>query len=212
MRLHHLFVLALPLAASACGSVDMADYDHRQRYAVSVESRAATATILRPVEGQPLTAIDAMVLSDLAREHLRRAAGSVIVAAGRDDEAFAQSLAARLIEAGVPPERIQMAVADMSGGATITVPVWTANVPECGQWPDRISPDFRNENTSNFGCSVTRNIGLMVSDPADLVRAREATGRDANRSVDVLDKYGRGKATGSDAEIKATGGLSTVGK
>ncbi|MBC7952624.1 MAG: CpaD family pilus assembly protein [Rhodospirillaceae bacterium] len=212
MRLHQLLVVILPLAVAACGGVDMANYDYRQRHEVTVESRKAVATIARPAEGQALSVTDAMVLTDLAREHLRRSAGPVVIAAGKDDDAFAQSLAARLADAGVPADRIQIAVSETSGSATITVPVWTAKVPECGQWPDRVNPDFRNENTWNFGCSVTRNIGLMVSDPADLVRAREATGRDANRSVDVLTKYGQGKATGAEAEAQASGGLSTVGK
>ncbi|MBC7908511.1 MAG: CpaD family pilus assembly protein [Rhodospirillaceae bacterium] len=211
MRLYRFLALAIPLAASAC-SVDMANYDPHQRHEVTVESRKAIASIARPAEGQSLSATDAAVLSDLAAEHLRRGAGPMVIAAGKDDEAFARSLAARLAESGVPSERIQIATAEISGSATITVPVWVANVPECGQWPERINPDFRNENTYNFGCSVTRNIGLMVSNPADLVRARETSGRDANRSVDVLTKYGQGKATGSEAEAKPAGGLSSVGK
>lgn len=217
MRLYRFLALVIPLAVSACSSADMANYDPHQRHQVTVESRKAVAIIARPAEGQSLSATDAAVLADLAAEHLRRGAGPIVVAAGKEDEAFARSLAARLAESGIPSERIQIAAAEVSGAevsgsATVTVPVWAANVPECGQWPERINPDFRNENTYNFGCSVIRNIGLMVSNPADLMRAREPSGRDANRSVDVLTKYGQGKATGSEAEAKPAGGLSSVGK
>lgn len=210
MRLHLILAVAAGLAVTACAPRDMADYDYRQRHAVTVASGIASATIARPAEGKDLSATDAAVLNDLAAEHVRRAAGPIIIEAAPG--AFAESLAARLNAAGVAPERIQMLATPDAANATIKVPVWLAKVPECGQWPDRINPDFRNENTWNFGCAVTRNIGLMVSDPADLVRARPATGRDANRAVDVLSKYGQGKATGSEAEAKPTGGVSSVGK
>lgn len=211
MRLHLILFLAAPLAVSACAA-DMADYDHHQRHALSVESRTAMATITRPAEGMPLSATDTVVVDDLAKEYLRRGAAPVVITVGADDRAFGESLAQRLAGAGVAPERIQIAATGTAGTATITVPVWAAKVPECGQWPERINPDFNNENTWNFGCAITRNIGLMVSDPADLARARDASGRDANRSVDVLTKYGQGKPTGSEAETKPTGGVSTVGK
>lgn len=60
--------------------------------------------------------------------------------------------------------------------------------------------------------AVERNRAMMVQNPADLVRAREASGRDANRSIDVLGKYGRGEATGSAPEAMANGSVSSVGQ
>lgn len=55
--------------------------------------------------------------------------------------------------------------------------------------------------------AVARNRAMMVQNPNDLVRARASSGRDANRSVDVLGKYGRGEATASASE--AQGNTST---
>lgn len=60
--------------------------------------------------------------------------------------------------------------------------------------------------------AVERNRMMMVQNPADLYRARTATGRDGNRSVDVLGKYGRGEATGSAPEVLGTGSVSSVGQ
>lgn len=200
MRFQSFLGLAV-LALSACAGGDMADYDHRERFATTVESRSASATIARPAEGAALAATDAQVLRDLAAEHLRRGAAPVVIEIGKDDAPFGETVVARLVEAGIPRDRIQITAAgEPAATATVRVPIWVANVPECGRWEERISPDFRNENTWNFGCSVTRNIGLMVSNPADLVRAREASGRDGNRAVDVLTKYGEGKPTASGAE------------
>lgn len=60
--------------------------------------------------------------------------------------------------------------------------------------------------------AVERNRAMMVQNPADLVRAREASGRDGNRATDVLGKYGRGEATGSAPEAMAAGSVSSVGQ
>lgn len=198
-----LAILASPALLAACGPVDMADYDPHQRYQVEVQSAVATATL-----AEPMGATDRQVVRDLAAEFLRRGAGAVTV-----EGKAADSVAEALAEAGIPRERIQAKTTD-AAGAVVQVPVWQAKVPECGQWgSDGVNPELVNKNNNNFGCAITRNIGLMVADPADLVRARDSSGRDANRSVDVLGKYGQGKTTGSQAEeVKPTATISVVGK
>jgi pilus assembly protein CpaD len=143
----------------------------------------------------------------LAEESLRRGSGAATVSSG--DASFAQTLAARLQRLGVA------AKADSAKGgsdeATIAIPVWTARLPECGRFERGMNPDYDNTPNSNWGCSVNRNIAAMVQNPADLVRSREASGRDGNRSADVLDKYGHGAATGSTPEVITAGSASTVG-
>ena len=208
------WILAFAIALPACGPVDMADHDPHQRFAVQVASGDARAVIARPAEGAALSATDAAVLKDLAAEYQRRSAGPVAIIIAKDDLAFADNLVAALAEHGVPSSRIAVAAtADKPGTAIIKVPVWVAQVPECGNFPEAINPDHRNQTASNFGCAVTRNMGLMLSNPADLVRAREATGRDGARSVDVLKKYGEGKPTAAAAEAPApTATFSTVGQ
>lgn len=211
MRRPWTLALALALLLPACAPVDLADHDPHQRYAVQVESGTAQAVIARPGAGAALSATDAAALRDLAAEYQRRAAGPVAVVVAKDDLAFAEGLAAALAEHGVPPGRIAVAAtADTPGSALVRVPVWIAKVPECGNWPDRINPDFRNETSTNFGCSVTRNMGLMLSNPADLVRARDASGRDGSRAVDVVTKYGQGKPTSSTAEAPAPAATFSV--
>lgn len=195
-----LIALAAAAGLSACAA-DMAEYDPHQRFQVKVESATATASV-----AVPLNATDAQVVRDLAAEHLRRGAGAVTVAG-----AGAEAVAAALGEAGVPATRLNVTAGE--GATTIRVPVWVAKVPECGQWQADPTADHANQNTDNFGCAVTRNIGLMVSDPADLVRSRQPSGRDGNRAVDVLTKYGEGKNTGSQSETPETGAtISIVGK
>lgn len=60
--------------------------------------------------------------------------------------------------------------------------------------------------------AVERNRAMMVQNPMDLYRAREATGRDGNRAVDVLGKYGRGEATSTSGEGSSGGAIIAIGQ
>ena len=98
------------------------------------------------------------------------------------------------------------------GLAMVTVPVWGADLPDCGSWLWEPNPDFSNRDTANFGCATQRNIGLMVQNPADLVRPRGTSDRDGSRAVDVLDKYRRGASTNSAKEDTGGSSASQIGK
>lgn len=200
LRLSAAFLAILGLAACA-EPLDMGLHEHRQHYPFQVESRTAIAT-LSPSGESGLSRDDRAVLADLAREHVKRGSGPIAVK-GKDG---AQA-AAELARHGVHQASI---IVDEGGDATeIRVPVWVAIVPECGNFEKPLNPDYENAPNSNYGCSIQRNIGLMVANPADLVRARKPTGRDGQRAADVLDKYSKGQATSSVREGAST--LSTVG-
>ncbi len=199
-------VLAAFLLAG-CAEADLSEHDWRIAHPVAVERHAAVAVFDRPAEGAALSAFDRDRLGRLAAEHRRRGAGPVELVAGANAKAFAEQLAAEL-------DGIEAKVVD--GGAspdavTLRVPIWTARVPECGTFERGINPDPHNAPNSNFGCSLARNRALMLQNPADLVRAREPTGRDGNRAADVLEKYGKGQATASQAESGGSTTVSTVG-
>lgn len=87
--------------------------------------------------------------------------------------------------------------------AVVALPLVLAACPDTGvvwnDWDARPS-------------AVERNRALMVQNPNDLIRARESTGRDGTRAVDVLARYGRGEATGSALEAMSGGSVSSVGQ
>ena len=60
--------------------------------------------------------------------------------------------------------------------------------------------------------AVERNRAMMVQNPADLYRARDASGRDGNRAVDVLAKYGRGEPTASSGEAAGNAAIIAIGQ
>ncbi|MBI5165410.1 MAG: CpaD family pilus assembly protein [Magnetospirillum sp.] len=204
------------LVLAACEPTDLAEFDYRQRYPLTVEQRAASASVAQPGDGQGLSPTDRAVLADLAAEHLRRGAGPVAVTvtpseAGGGEagaRAFGALVATTLAESGIDPARVVVALAHAAaagnpGTAAVTVPVWMAKVPTCGVWVEGINPDWRNQDSANFGCSIQRNTGLMVDNPADLLRARQATGRDGARGYEVMTKYSKGEATSAAKEVGA---------
>ncbi len=210
----------LGLAACAGEPQPLADFDPHQKFRNTVEKHEAVAVVAPAADGG-LGPTDSAVLADLAREHLRRGAGPVTVTVAFDGDAaaaaqaFGQRVAAQLDAEGADAVALRLAPTPGAARPTaeVAVPVWVAAVPECGQWDERINPNYRNQNTANFGCATTRNIGLMVANPADLERARNATGRSGARSEDVLTKYGAGKATASKVEdAKPAATLSVIGR
>jgi pilus assembly protein CpaD len=188
---------------TGCAGADLSEHDWRIAHPVAVERHAAVAVF----DGPTLSAFDRDRLGRLAAEHRRRGAGPVELVAGANAKGFAQLLAAELdgveamiVEGGPSPDAV-----------TLRVPIWTARVPDCGTFERGLNPDPHNAPNSNFGCSLVRNRALMLQNPADLVRAREPTGRDGNRAADVLEKYGKGQATASQAEAGGSATVSTVG-
>ena len=212
--------LLLALALAGCGSVDMANYDYRQRYPVGVSRHEAVAEIAAPAPGEPLPAADLGRLDQLGREHIRRGAGPVAVTVGAGPGQAAQAAAAafgRQVAAALSLPEGEVAVALAAPGgpppgtARVSVPVWVSDPPDCGPRTRPVTPDYANGDLPPFGCAIQRNLGLMIQDPADLDRMRDATGRDGSRSADVLDKYRRGVPTSSAKEEASGSTASDIG-
>ncbi len=213
-------ILALVPLLAGCAA-DLTQHDYRLSHPITVEEKAAVALFVRPAEGAILSPADRDRLGRLAEESLRRGAGPIQISVGaRAGEeaaalAFAQSLADTLRAWGIT--QVTLAVTGGSdavpqpGMAQVRVPVWEAKAPECGKFERGLNPDYANAPHSNWGCSIQRNKALMVQNPADLVRARESSGRDGARAATVLEKYGKGEATSSAKEAASAGSTSSVG-
>lgn len=83
------------------------------------------------------------------------------------------------------------------GTVRVVVSRTRASVPGCPNWDRPASPDFDNQQMSNFGCAVSANIAAMVANPQDLVHGREAG--------PVVDTVTASKAVGSYRAAKPTG-------
>ena len=207
-------LVLLSMILAACDPADLSKQNAHIAHPLTAETQVAVAVF----DGPNMNDFDLGRLKRLAAESVRRNAGTVevIVRTTSSEEEAAKAFGAQVVTAlkreGVGAVTTNILVSESGdGSATVRVPVWTAVVPDCGTFKRGLNPDYDNAPHSNWGCSIQRNVGLMVKNPADLIRAREASGRDANRASDVLGKYGRGEATGSQAESKTLGSPSDVG-
>ena len=106
---------------------------------------------------------------------------------------------------GVPASRMMLRVASEDSSAdgpiVISYDTLVVTLPECGIWDKESSHDETNTNNPNFGCSIQRNIGLMIAYPRDLIEPRKTTAtHDATRSSVVLKAYRAGQPTGAVRE------------
>ncbi len=83
------------------------------------------------------------------------------------------------------------------GTVRVVVSRTRASIPGCPNWDRPASPDFDNQQMSNYGCAVGANMAAMIADPQDLVHGREAG--------PVVDSVTAAKAVQSYRAAKPTG-------
>ena len=72
-------------------------------------------------------------------------------------------------------------------------------VPECGDWSGETGFNPTNMPTRNYGCSYQRNIGLMVSDPQDLIEPDSSLSTlDSSAIERIISQYRAGEPTSSE--------------
>jgi pilus assembly protein CpaD len=87
-------------------------------------------------------------------------------------------------------------------------------LPRCPNWTSE-PQNWSNRPSSNFGCSNTTNLGLMIADPADLVGGRTLGPADGTFSALGIRRYRSGNPTPlpasatSDLQASGSGGAST---
>ena len=77
-------------------------------------------------------------------------------------------------------------------GVIVTVGRYVVTSPAC---PDRSkvdNDDFANTDASNFGCATETNLGLMVANPADLVRGEPPGAADGTLMARGVEEYRKG--------------------
>lgn len=77
----------------------------------------------------------------------------------------------------------------------VTVDRYVVTTPNCPDFSKASETNFDNTDHSNFGCASIHNLGVMVADPADLVRGRDAGAQDGAAAVLAVQRYRTGKTT-----------------
>lgn len=158
-------------------------------------------TELRAVPGNPaaLTQDQAARLDAFMRANLASSSAHVTLRQ-QGTGSLAGLVRSHLISRGIPPRNI--VVVPSPGGYRAGIPSvqvevaqYLVRVPECGDWskPPALLDDTHTH--SNFGCAMTRNLDLMVADPADLMVGQNSEIVDGQPQASAMDRYRTDKIT-----------------
>ena len=191
------FAALAALLLADCITPDGPETDSRQKDAVHVHPETAILTARLSDEPGMLIAEDEFRLSRLVAGYLERSNGPIFVSTAVPQHA--EALRLRLVAAGIPASSLVVMVGERGSAdsATFRYDRFNVSVPGCGDWSANPSINRKNDVHSNFGCAQQRDFGLMVADPADLVRIRETPSADAQNSSRVLQKYRAGTPPGA---------------
>lgn len=203
----------LVLGLAACQSGEHVSYN--DRYQVSAEMRPYRATIPLPSPESGAQTWTIRMPAGFLEDYIRRGRtalsiqpnGALTGQAGAATTVLQQWLADRDIDAVVMPAP-DGAPAD---SLTLSYDAYVAVVPECGDWSGGAGYNASNVEHNNFGCSVNRNIGLMLSDPGDLVRGRVPGPADGSRQGTVIQTYRAGGPLGTPVPPNESGSLTGLG-
>lgn len=114
-----------------------------------------------------------------------------------------------LIAFGLAPVRVPD-LAPRDDSVPVKSGTWRITPPACPDWSKEPGTDFENLPTSNFGCATVTNLGLMIADPADLVRGRDPGPADGTVAAGAVERYRKGEVKELPDEEKS--GLSATVK
>jgi pilus assembly protein CpaD len=231
VRHARLLLIGLALAAGACKHdpviTNTVPVDYRSRHPILVAERPHSIDILIGAGRGGLTATQRAQVAAFGSSWRREGNGylQVNVPKGTRNEraanATVREITSILHSVGVPQKAIAVRPYRPEQAFDVppirlAFPVMSAEVRNCGLWPDDLGPTsdpkyWSNEPYSNFGCATQRNLAAMVAEPADLLQPRAETPPSAARRQTVMEKYRQGTDTATT--VTTTGGrVSTVGQ
>ena len=208
-------VLCLAACANPTVNGPEASFDLNARFPVTVQPQMMTLRL--PYDGRPSADFDQNTDAQIARfatDYLDHGSGAIGVSAPARFRGAPEDVADRLVEFGVPRDRILVSTQDEPGlpdSVKLTFIRYTAQMAPCGDWSASVTNTASNMAPPNFGCATQHNIAAQIADPRDLVSPHAATPDDAQRRLQVLDKYRKGETTVTAKTQQQSGAVSDVG-
>ena len=188
--------MAASMLLAGCADPDLPivyhpeNYDYRARHPVTVESATAQAWIEFNEDGS-ISEGDIAKMERYFRAFISAGHGKITATLARQGLSSeiltrrAKLLRKAATVSGIRARELEIRVADAikspnsSAGAGLNFLRYVAGLPGCPDWSKKVIDNTYNTNHSNFGCATQTNLGLMIVDPADLVRKRKSTPIDA---------------------------------
>lgn len=187
--------------------VPMADY--RLQHRVYAEEKVFSLTLPLPASGHLSPSLHRQNIERFASDYIRRGHGPLLVSqnGGGNTSRESQSMVARtLYSTGVPEKSIffqaRNAQQNVPRSVELSYSGYVARVPTCGDWSGQTGFDPSNLPHTDFGCSVQRNVGLMIANPGDLSVSGGRLHHDSQTSDRVIRTYRRGGRLGTEVPSK----------
>lgn len=203
----HTYILGASLAATflVAGCAGWAngpgaEMDPEAAYPITVGPHMETLSYAGPQSNEQL--------AGFAGSFIVNGNGSITVSAPSPD--VAKNVAGRLVNLGVPRDRIVVGAASQGSAVQLSYVGYGASSPVCGHWEENIASTYHNLPTPNFGCATQHNLAAQIADPRDLVTPQQMTPPDTERRMTVIDKWRRGEATSSQKTEEQSGAVSEI--
>ncbi len=188
-----------------------------QAFPLNVKKTTFSLDLAVPEGGGALVGESRNRLAFFAREFLRRTRSPMTITTAKSDTDAANTaeiVKRELVGAGLRSEAIILKsteqVSDAKKALVLSFNGYSIKPPECGNWQGHTGLNPSGLPHTNFGCSYQRNLGLMLSDPGDLVQPRIAGAPDATSSDRVIGAHRTGQSTTSAAPSGEKGTISSV--
>ncbi len=216
-RLAAVGIAAAVLALAACEKPKVGA-DFRDNHPLVVGKETVSLSIQVPFARDSLTIEEKARIRGFVKNYLDRGEGMVVVEMLGTEGAAGEATSAEwlrwardtLIKEGLRADEVSVLAGTRAGATNALVATYSAatvQVPECKEWSSASSLLTHNRPHGNFGCSLQRNLGLMVQNPADLRRARVPSSGDALHTIRVIVNYRAGTETGSQKSAAQQSGL-----
>jgi len=225
LNLRNAFFALTALSLTA-GCVD-ATPDYRENNPIHVTAQPYNLVVAAPGAEGGLNAADLARMETFATTYIKRGEGRVIVSlmAAREEtsaRATALLVSNALMEQGLRAEEVDIRISPVptvgegepqpaNKGVLLTFTGYVADVPECGDWSENFAMEYWNGPRDGFGCATQRNMGLMVSNPRDLIQKRTAQNRDGDRAAGVMGAYKTGQDPRSLPTVSGAVATQTLG-
>lgn len=197
-------VLASLLLVAAC--TDTRPADPRQAFPIAVTSENASLSVEVTEKGLPASYDDGMMVQRFIRDYMNRGRSKLTINVGAGEQIAAEQMRSYVAGLGVPKTNIATRFGNTGQNLTVLGFVgYKAHVPECGDWSRGENFLYSNARSPNFGCSVRRNIGLMVTDPGDLIRSKPSGNPMAEPGINAINTSLKPAAASPDLTSSTTG-------
>ncbi len=170
-----------------------------------VERTVFTHTVDYPAHSGSMREKEKKNLLRFLKTNVRRpsAVTALLVEYGGHSEKRIKDIIRELIRYGIPYDLISIdgdqeerhlkhhhhKSGEKGSGVDVIIELYIVIPPACANFSQPIGDSRQAYNTSNYGCSDATNLGLMVSNPRDLLKGRELGSSDGTVIAAGVERY-----------------------